>query len=168
MTRVRALVAVAVAVAALAGCSSGGRRGGDPLLMIPVPDAVVVQTGTVGGLGTILTDSSGHTLYMFPPDAGSQVKCTGECAGTWPPLVIAAGHQPTGRGAVNPADLGTIPDPNTGALIVTYGGYPLYRYAGDLTSGVANGQALFNDGGPWYALSPDMQPVTTTPTGGGS
>jgi predicted lipoprotein with Yx(FWY)xxD motif len=160
---------IAVLGLTLCGCGGGAAaRGGDPLLMISVPSAVVVRTGTVAGLGTILTDAGGHTLYMFPPDAGSQVKCTGACAGTWPPLVIATGHAPTGAGQVNAADLGTIPDPNTGTRIVTYGGYPLYRYAGDLRAGVANGQNLFSDGGPWYALHPDMQSVTVNPTGGGT
>ncbi len=153
---------IAATVALLSGCSSAGSTGSQ-LLSIPVPESVTVTTGTVAGLGTILTDSQGRTLYMFPPDAGSQVRCTGACVGTWPPLVIATGRQPTGAGQVNKADLGTMADPNTGARIVTYGGYPLYRYAGDLTAGVANGQNLFSDGGPWYALHPDMQPVTVNP-----
>ncbi len=156
------LAAVLAGVAVIAGCSD--RSGtADGLLSIRVPKTVTVTTGTVAGLGTILTDSRGHTLYMFPPDAGSQVRCTGACVGTWPPLAIATGHKPTGAGQVNASALGTIPDPNTGARIVTYGGYPLYRYAGDLTAGQANGQNLFSDGGPWYALHPDMQPVTVDP-----
>jgi predicted lipoprotein with Yx(FWY)xxD motif len=167
--RLAVITAFAAGLAALlTACGEGGPRRGDPLLRIPVPHSVVVRTGTVAGLGTILTDSSGHTLYMFPPDAGSQVKCTGACAGTWPPLAIAIDRHPTAAGQVNATDLGTIADPNTGAQIVTYGGYPLYRYAGDLTAGVANGQNLFSDGGPWYALHPDLQPSTVDPTGGGS
>ncbi len=66
---------------------------------------------------------------------------------------------------INPADLGTLVDPNSGAAILTYTGYPLYRYAGDLGPGTANGQGLFLNGGPWYALSPGGNPVTTVPTG---
>lgn len=162
------LAGIAAIGLSLAGCSGSSDAGRDSLLMIPVPSSVTVTTGTVAGLGTILTDSTGHTLYMFPPDAGSQVKCTGACAGTWPPLVIQNGHAPAAGGQVNPADLGTLADPNTRARIVTYGGYPLYRYTGDQTAGVAHGQNLFSDGGPWYALHPDMQPVTVNPTGGGA
>jgi len=163
--RARAVIGAALAAGLLAGCGSHPHPGRDPLLLIPTPDAVVVKTGTVPGLGTIVTDGQGRTLYMFPPDAGSTVRCTGACAGTWPPLVIANGHTATGQGQINPADLGTIADPNTGARIVTYGGYPLYRYAGDLAAGQANGQNLFSDGGPWYALHPDLQPVTVDPSG---
>jgi hypothetical protein len=55
-----------------------------------------------------------------------------------------------------------LPDPNTGARIVTYGGYPLYRYAGDIDPGSANGQGLFLNGGPWYALDPQARPITTS------
>jgi len=150
-------------VVLLSACRSSNGAKSDALLMIPIPTRVTVTTGTVPGLGTILTDSTGHSLYMFPPDAGSQVHCTGACAGTWPPLVIQAGHKPRAGGQVNTADLGTLADPNTGADVITYGGYPLYRYASDLTAGVANGQDLFSDGGPWYVLHPNMQPVTVNP-----
>jgi len=158
---VRALVALLVAALALAlgGCSSGARAH-DALLVQEVPGQVSVRVGQVSGLGAVLVDGAGQTLYMFPPDAGSRVTCTGPCAGTWPPLVIAAGHRPAAGAGINGADLATLADPNTGARIVTYAGYPLYRYAGDLSAGEANGQALFLNGGPWYAVNPDGQPVT--------
>ncbi|MEO9137583.1 MAG: hypothetical protein ABI345_00800 [Jatrophihabitans sp.] len=162
------LVVPAVAVLALAGCGSGGHAaaGGDSLLRLPVPAQVTVSVRTLSGLGPVLVDGQGRTLYMFPPDAGSRVTCTGGCAGTWPPLVIAKGKKPAGGAGVNREVLATLADPNSGALIVTYAGYPLYRYAGDVTAGTATGQALFNSGGPWYVLNPDGQPVTTDPDGG--
>jgi predicted lipoprotein with Yx(FWY)xxD motif len=157
--------AAALLAVLVAGCSGSAVSHRDSLLQIPVPTQVTVQAQSIAGLGTVLTDAQGHALYMFPPDAGSRVSCTGPCAGTWPPLVIAAGHQPTaGTGGINAQDLSTLADPNTGARIVTYGGYPLYRYAGDVTSGTANGQGLFLNGGPWYTLNPNLQPVTTVPS----
>jgi predicted lipoprotein with Yx(FWY)xxD motif len=150
----------------LTACGHSSTPTKDALLQIPIPTHVTVQATQIAGLGIVLTDSQGRALYMFPPDAGSRVSCTGPCAGTWPPLVIADGDKPTaGAGGVNAQDLSTLADPNTGARIVTYGGYPLYRYAGDLNPGTANGQGLFLNGGPWYTLNPDMQPVTTTPGG---
>ena len=164
MTRRLWVLTATAGLVLLSACGSSKSANSDPLLMIPVPASVTVTTGTVAGLGTILTDATGHALYMFPPDAGSQVHCTGACAGTWPPLVIQAGHKPHAGGQVNAADLGVLADPNTGADVVTYGGYPLYRYASDLTPGVANGQNLFSDGGPWYVLRANMQPVTVSPT----
>ena len=153
------------ALLAVAGCASGGSGGTahDTLLPLPVPAHVTVSSRQVDGLGTVLVDGQGHALYMFPPDAGRGVTCTGPCAGVWPPLVITTGATPSAGAGVIKADLGTVTDPNTGARVVTYAGYPLYRYSGDLDAGTANGQALFTNGGPWYVLDPDGQPVTTDP-----
>lgn len=166
--RTAVAVALAAAVLAGAGCSSGGGsagsgRAGGSLLPLAVPLHVSVGVRQVDGLGRVLVDGQGRTLYMFPPDAGRGVTCTGACAGTWPPLVIADSNAPTADAGVIKADLSTVADPNTGARVVTYAGYPLYRYAGDVGAGTANGQALFLDGGPWYVLDPDGQPVTVRP-----
>jgi predicted lipoprotein with Yx(FWY)xxD motif len=118
------LAAIAVSIG-LCACSPDCKASRDALLQLPVPTNVAVQARQIAGLGLVLTDSQGHALYMFPPDAGSRVSCTGPCAGTWPPLVIAEGDKPTaGGGGVNAQDLSTLADPNTGARIVTYGGYP--------------------------------------------
>src|ERR1700760_738645 len=38
------------------------------------------------GLGNILVDSQGRTLYLFQKDAGTTSVCTGACAAAWPPL----------------------------------------------------------------------------------
>jgi predicted lipoprotein with Yx(FWY)xxD motif len=162
----RPAVALALTAAAvsLAGCGSGGSGGsGDAVLPLNVPLHVSVDVRHVDGLGDVLVDGQGRTLYMFPPDAGRGVTCTGACAGTWPPLVIADSRTPTAGAGVIKSDLGTVADPNTGARVVTYAGYPLYRYAGDVAAGTANGQALFLNGGPWYVVDPDGQPVTTDP-----
>ena len=158
-------ILVVLLTLALCGCGSSSKpRAHDALLEIPVPTSVTVKVRQDPVLGPILVDGKGMTLYMFPPDAGSRVTCTGACAGTWPPLVIADGDSPTAGSGVNGADLGTLADPNTGADVVTYGGYPLYRYAGDVAPGTANGQALYLNGGPWYVLNPDLQPVTLKPS----
>ena len=153
----------------LSACGSSGPAGpaADTLLVLPVPQRVTVATRTIAALGTVLVDGRGRTVYMFPPDAGSRVRCTGACAGTWPPLVIAPGRRPTAGAGVTAARLGTVADPNTGARVVTYGGYPLYRYAGDVRAGQAAGQGLFSDGGPWYALDPDGTPITVDPGAAG-
>ncbi|HZY77763.1 MAG TPA: hypothetical protein VFE40_15715 [Jatrophihabitantaceae bacterium] len=162
--RAAALALVVAAGSSLAACGSGGPgSAADAVLPLRVPQHVSVGVRHVSGLGDVLVDGQGRTLYMFPPDAGRGVTCTGACAGTWPPLVIADSSAPSAGAGVIKTDLSTVADPNTGARVVTYAGYPLYRYAGDLAAGTANGQALFVDGGPWYVLDPDGQPVTTDP-----
>jgi predicted lipoprotein with Yx(FWY)xxD motif len=92
MSRERAgAAATVIAGLVVAGCSSTPGRDGDALLIRAVPDRVTVTTSAVRGLGTILTDGNERVLYMFPPDAGSRVSCTGPCAGTWPTLALADG-----------------------------------------------------------------------------
>ena len=157
-----AVIITALLTAVLAGCAGHHATARDGLLARAVPDEVEVFTHRVPGLGTVLADADGRTLYMFPPDAGSRVSCTGPCAGTWPALATIS-TRPTAGPGVNASVLSELPDPNTGADVVTYAGYPLYRYAGDTTAGTANGQGLFLDGGPWYALTPAGNPVTSTP-----
>jgi predicted lipoprotein with Yx(FWY)xxD motif len=159
-----ALVCGLVAWLGLAGCGAGGTAtSGDPALPQAPAATAAIRLIAVPGLGEVLADGTGHALYMFPPDAGGRVTCTGPCAGTWPPLAVEGRKDVRTTARVNPRLVGTLPDPNTGGQIVTYAGYPLYRYAGDVDGGTANGQALFANGGPWYVLTSDGQPVTTDP-----
>ncbi|MGD0380342.1 MAG: hypothetical protein ABSC30_10205 [Acidimicrobiales bacterium] len=95
--------------------------------------------------GAILTDSAGRTLYLYTPDDGkSSPQCTsaGGCAAAWPPLDTTG--TPRAGGGVQQGLLGT----EDGQ--VTYGGHPLYSYAGDSTPGETSGQGL---GGIWFVVS---------------
>ena len=61
-----------------------------------------ISTAKVAGLGTILVNTQGHTLYMFVPDNKRRVTCVGSCAALWPPLKISgstpsAGGRPSRR-----------------------------------------------------------------------
>ena len=168
LTRGAALWCLLMALAlAAVGCreSSGPTPRDDALVLrAPAPVRVTLQATHVPGLGPIITDGDGRVLYMFPPDARSRVRCVGPCSGTWPTVTIAAtGHIVTSRGA-RPGLVGTLPDPTSGARVVTYRGNPLYRYAGDALPGQTHGQGLFLDGGPWYVLTRSGQPVTSDTT----
>lgn len=158
-----------LAAALVAGCGSGGvvTDERDEVLPQAAAEEVTVELATVPGLGEVLTDEEGYVLYMFPPDAARLVTCTGPCAGSWPPLAIEDDAEPTAGRGVDPELLGTLPDPNTGGQVVTYGGHPLYLYASDVDPGTANGQALFLNGGPWYVLDADGRPLTARPEGSG-
>lgn len=150
----------------LVGCGTGSQAAaGDPAVTQKPAATATVRLISVPGLGAVLADGGGHALYMFPPDAGGRVSCIGACAGTWPPLAVKDGATPKAAAGVNGHLLGTLRDPNTGGRIVTYGGYPLYRYAGDVTAGTADGQALFLNGGPWYVLDANGQPITAGTNG---
>lgn len=158
-----AAAALLLTAGALGACRAGGGTTRDALLTQPVPAQVTVQARSATGLGPILTDSTGHALYMFALDLRTRVTCTGPCAGTWPALTITTAAHPTAGTGVHPDELATVTDPNSGAHAITYNGYPLYYYSGDTRPGTAHGQGLFLNGGPWYVVSPTGQPLTSTP-----
>jgi len=161
------LVVLGLAASACQGSSGATSARDDLLLRKPPAERVTLQTSSVPGLGRILTDGVGRVLYMFPPDAASEVRCVGPCAGTWPTLTVSTSGRVTTQGGARPGLVGTLHDPNTGARVVTYRDNPLYVYAGDVRPGQANGQGLFLDGGPWYVLTRSGQPVTSEVTASG-
>jgi predicted lipoprotein with Yx(FWY)xxD motif len=112
------------------------------------------------GLGNILVDSQGRTVYMFGADSGTTSACTGACATAWPP-VPATGTPTAGTGA-NAALIGTT-SRSDGTNQVTYNGHPLYTFMGDHQPGDTNGQGLVAFGGSWSALSPAGVPISPAP-----
>lgn len=124
--------------------------------------AATISVGTVSGLGQVLVNGQGHTLYVFMPDRHVRVTCTGSCAQLWPPDKLTGSQQPTGSGAIRSSLLSSDPDPE-GGRVVTYAGWPLYTYVGDSSSGQATGQGLETSGGLWYAISPAGAIVKKTP-----
>ena len=114
---------------------------------------VVVSTRSVPGLGQILVNSSGRTLYMFVPDKDKKVTCVSTCAKIWPPLFLPTGAKAVAAGGAKQALLGSDKDP-AGGHVVTYSHWPLYTYLGDTKPGVTFGEALNVNGGLWYVLSP--------------
>jgi predicted lipoprotein with Yx(FWY)xxD motif len=147
-----ALLAV-VGALVIAGCggggssSSSGSTGGEGGTQPTSSAGGGTISGTeVPGLGTVLVDSEGMTVYEFTPDEGMTSVCYGECEAAWPP-VVASGKPTAGEGAMS-ADLGTTKRKD-GTLQVTYKGHPLYTFIGDKTAGEANGQEVE---GTWFAL----------------
>lgn len=102
------------------------------------------------GLGKVVTDSEGLTLYRFDKDSPKPPKsaCVGDCATTWPPVPAADAKAATG---INAADLGSVTRAD-GSKQLTLGGWPVYRYAKDQAAGDTNGEGV---GGVWHALAAD-------------
>ena len=114
------------------------------------------------GLGRILVDQGGRTLYLFAKDKQSKSTCTGQCAGFWPPLI--ASGKPLAAAGAKASLLGTIKRPD-GRLQVTYNHHPLYTFVKDTSKGQTNGNAVNAFGAEWYALSPAGAKVEkSTPT----
>ena len=163
MKRTRlATVAWTAAVVALAasasGCSSGGGSSSSsssssssakPSGSASVGAQAVVKTATSGKLGTILVDAKGRTLYLFEADKAGKSECNGVCATAWPPYL--GGDTPQAGTGVTGALLGTTIRKG-GGVQVTYGGHPLYRYAGDSKPGDVTGQGLDQFGAKWFVM----------------
>ncbi len=43
---------------------------------------------------------------------------------------------------------------------MSYGGHPLYTYNLDVTPGMVTGQAIDQDGGPWYVINAEGKEIT--------
>jgi predicted lipoprotein with Yx(FWY)xxD motif len=123
---------------------------------------VVISTRRLHGLGTVLVDSKGRTLYMFVPDKRRRVTCVATCAAVWPPLKLPARAKPVAKGKARVALLGSDRDP-AGGRVVTYDRWPLYTYVADTAPGQAKGQALNLNGGLWYVLSPTGRVIRRKP-----
>jgi predicted lipoprotein with Yx(FWY)xxD motif len=119
----------------------------------------MVQSATIKGLGPVLVDGYGLTLYLFVPDHQSgRSTCEGYCAAEWPPATLPLGvTTPVIGPSVNRALVGTTRRGNV--VQVTYNGWPLYRWIGDTSAGEATGQGITNAGGLWYVVNDAGQPV---------
>jgi predicted lipoprotein with Yx(FWY)xxD motif len=152
------------AATALLVMACGGSSGGSPTAPAPTvgPSAaaspassggagnLTIATGTTNAAGTVLTGKDGLTLYIFKRDTSPNTSaCTGDCAGTWPPLTVAAGQTPTAGSGVT-GTLATFARTD-GTTQVSYGGAALYYYSGDSAAGDANGQGK---GNIWFAATP--------------
>ncbi|GAA5192371.1 hypothetical protein GCM10023322_51820 [Rugosimonospora acidiphila] len=102
-------------------------------------------------IGVYVADGQGMTLYRFDKDSATPPKsnCAGDCAKTWPPLLIASPGQiyPSG---VDPQLVGYV-ERADGTCQVTIDGQPVYHYSGDQKPGDIKGQGV---GGTWFAITP--------------
>jgi predicted lipoprotein with Yx(FWY)xxD motif len=116
------------------------------------------------GLGRILVNSSGRTLYLFGKDRNGKSACTGQCAAFWPPLIANA--SPRAAGGARTSLIGTTRRTD-GRLQVTYNHHPLYMFAKDKKKGQTNGEELSAFGAKWYAVSTAGGRVLSHSTAGG-
>jgi predicted lipoprotein with Yx(FWY)xxD motif len=155
------LGALPLAVLALAGCGGGTSHA--------LPTTGTGRPATFGvastGLGDVLVDRQGRTLYLFARDVGTQSACTGACAANWPPLHVP-GKPIVGSGA-KPSAVGTTVRPG-GNRQLTYHGHPLYTFVSDKKPGDTNGEGIKAFGGSWFAVSPAGARVAprSQPSGG--
>lgn len=148
---------------AYGGSSSGGRSYGNEESSSAANaassgggEATPVSLGSAAGVGKVLVDSNGMTLYYFQKDqkGSGKSKCEGACAAGWPPLTTSG--EPEAMSGVNSSMLGTI-QRSDGTTQVTYAGWPLYTFVEDKKPGEDNGTDVKAFGASWYPLHSNGQ-----------
>jgi predicted lipoprotein with Yx(FWY)xxD motif len=134
-------VAAALSLAGLSSAFAAGNSGARP---------ATVSTARTG-LGRIIVNGQGRTLYLFEKDRRGHSACSGACMSFWPPLLTHG--KPIAANGARRALLGTIRR-SDGTRQVTYAGHPVYRFKLDSKRGQTNGQGLNDFGGGWDALTP--------------
>lgn len=99
---------------------------------------------TETGLGSILVDPDGFTLYVFTADSSGESACYDACAELWPPV---AADTPIGSD-LDSSIFGSITRTDETEQL-TVNGQPLYLYTPDVNPGDANGQ---NFNGVWFVV----------------
>jgi predicted lipoprotein with Yx(FWY)xxD motif len=111
----------------------------------PKPPAVKVKNPS---FGYILQSKNKLPLYYWSVEkrAGGKIRCLGECARVWPPLVVTtrSAVPPTMRGVKG--KLGVVKRAD-GRLQVTFRGLPLYAYHDDPPNTV-----LCNNVDGWFVV----------------
>jgi predicted lipoprotein with Yx(FWY)xxD motif len=110
--------------------------------------AVAVSTGETS-LGQVLVGPDERTLYAFTNDTPGSSACNGNCAQSWPPVVVD-GEWAVG-GGLDESAFSTITRED-GTLQLVAGDWPLYYFGGDAAPGDINGQG---SGDVWFAVAPD-------------
>ena len=174
MSRLSTLSAIALVALALAGCGGGGGGGSSPNTTTTNSTGSSAKPGTkfatakVSGVGTVLVDAKGRTVYILTSAAKKNVPCTDAsgCTAVWPDLPLPDGTSAATAGmGLNASLLGTMKD---GAeTYPTYNGYLMYEYASDNGPGQANGEGITSFGGTWYVLDASGMPIKKSGSSGG-
>jgi predicted lipoprotein with Yx(FWY)xxD motif len=125
---------------------------------------VQLTAAKVGALNPVVVNGAGFTLYRFDKDSAnpSVSNCTGACATTWPPYLVARDGRVFLDG-VDKSAVGAIQ--RDGAFQLTIGGRPVYLFNKDTKPGDANGQGV---GGTWFGVTPDGQKAGQSAGGTGT
>ena len=128
----------------------------------PAKKKVVTLATAKTGLGTIVVDGHGRTLYAYDEDqrGTAHSACVAGCLGLWPPADVKG--KVTVRGVTG--KVGTIAAPGGGRQL-TLNGWPLYYYAGDDGPHQTNGQGVDSS---WWVLTPRGAKVTGASASSGS
>ena len=166
-TRSRWLAAgglVGAAALTLAACGKSASTAASTPPTSAAAGGITIGSASVPGVGAVLVNGQGMTLYLLTSEKGGKLTCTDAngCTKVWPDTELPAGVTSATAGTgVDATKLGTIKGAS-GSLYVTYAGWPLYTFSGDSATGQAHGEGIVSFGGTWETLTPAGTPVTPT------
>src|SRR5262245_57962608 len=162
-------LAAVAAAGLLAACGSAGTGGGSGAGGASATQGTAANRGAVvsvrklPGVGTVLVDRSGKTLYSPQQEASGKIACTGGCLSFWFPVRVAAGtalRAPSGVTGV----LGMVQRPG-GITQLTYDSRPLYTFRLDQAPGQVHGNNFTDHFAgttfTWHALTTSGAPART-------
>jgi predicted lipoprotein with Yx(FWY)xxD motif len=162
---VRTGVAGIAAAALLAACSSSAKNSNSQ--PATPGSGGGLATRNVSGVGTVLVDASGKTLYTAEQEANGTIKCTGSCVQFWIPDTDSSTTAPSGVMAT----ISSMKRPDTSQVQLTYNGAPMYTFAQDSAAGDAKGNGFQDAFGSnhftWHAVVVTPASGASTSSGGG-
>ncbi|TWT20675.1 hypothetical protein [Luteimonas wenzhouensis] len=150
----------ALALALLAGCgydATPPERAPDPAAAGAAPAAPAESTPAPAAQPLLvredpghLADASGAALYFLEGNRDGR-RCDDACEQVWPPVTSDVPNPSAGPG-VDASAVGTLQG-GDGRNHVTYGGEPLYRYAGDRGARTTTGDDVEDEWGRWRLVT---------------
>ena len=154
--------AILATAALLAACGSSSptvknAAATHPISMKSSSHTLRLLKSTITGYAShsIIVSADGHAVYELSGDSAKHPECNNAgCLSAWP--AVTAKH-PSEKGISGKLGVWH----HHGIYQVTLNGHPLYNYAGDSSSGQANGNGQQSFGGTWWVLSSHGKWVTT-------
>jgi predicted lipoprotein with Yx(FWY)xxD motif len=161
------LVALPLLALALASGACSTSAGGGSATGARTGTGVQVSARQVSGVGTVLVDASGRTLYFADQEKDGTIRCTGACTQIWRPLGVSGGAPTAGAGVTG--TLATV-HRSDGVTQVTLDGRPLYTFSYDGGPGKVEGDNVTDSFGGtqfrWHAMTAGGTPAPASPSGG--
>jgi predicted lipoprotein with Yx(FWY)xxD motif len=171
MCRITVCGLAAAAAALLAACGSSGGNAASPASSsqtggnTSAGTTAVITAHQLSGIGTVLVDQAGKTIYTPEQEASGTILCTGSCLSFWFPVTVTSASIPRHANGLTGV-LGTIHRPD-GKTQLTYNGKPLYTFRLDQAPGQVHGNNYTDSFGgtsfTWQALT-----AAGAPAGSGS
>jgi predicted lipoprotein with Yx(FWY)xxD motif len=170
------LVAAALLAAACSSSSKSSTASGSS--SSSTSPGTMFSTANVSGLGTVVVDARGHTVYVLTADGKTNVPCddASGCTKIWPDLPFPTGTTSATAGTGAQSSLLSSMKLSDGETYPTYNKWLMYEYTADSGPAQGHGEGVKSFGGTWYALDASgnlvmpggAAPTATTATNSGA